>query len=75
MTQSFRVLYIDPAIAGNVDPSVVEQQSRAIRQAGGTLVRYEGDDGLWAERVDLPHRLADFVLYPVHHLCPKERRP
>jgi hypothetical protein len=28
----------------------------------------------WAERVDLPHRLADFVLYPVHHLCPKEER-
>jgi hypothetical protein len=28
----------------------------------------------WAERVDLPHRLADFVLYPVHHLGSKEER-
>ena len=44
MTQSFKVLYIDPAIAGNVDPSLVEQQSRAVRLAGGTLVRYEGHD-------------------------------
>ena len=29
---------------------------------------------VWAERVDLPHRLADFVLYPVHHLGPQEER-
>jgi hypothetical protein len=28
----------------------------------------------WAERVDLPHRFADFVLYPVHHLRPQEER-
>jgi hypothetical protein len=28
----------------------------------------------WAERVDLPDRLADFVLYPVHHLCPEEEK-
>jgi hypothetical protein len=29
---------------------------------------------VWAERVELPHRLADFVLYPVHHLGPQEER-
>jgi D-3-phosphoglycerate dehydrogenase len=44
MTQPFKVLYIDPALAGNTDPSLVEQQGRAIRLAGGTLVRYEGHD-------------------------------
>jgi len=27
---------------------------------------------LSAERVDLPDRIADFVLYPVHHLGAKE---
>jgi hypothetical protein len=27
---------------------------------------------IWAERVDLPDRIADFVLYPVHHLGAKE---
>jgi hypothetical protein len=26
----------------------------------------------WAERVNLPDRIADFWLYPVHHLGPKE---
>ena len=44
MPQSFKVLYIDPAIAGNADPALVEQQGRAIRLTGGTLVRYEGRD-------------------------------
>jgi D-3-phosphoglycerate dehydrogenase / 2-oxoglutarate reductase len=44
MTQPFKVLYIDPSITGKADPSLVEQQGRAIRLAGGTLVRYEGTD-------------------------------
>ena len=35
MTQPFKVLYIDPSIAGNADPSLVEQQGRAIRHGGG----------------------------------------
>jgi D-3-phosphoglycerate dehydrogenase len=44
MTQPFRVLYIGPAKSEAFDTSSLEQQSRAIRLAGGTLVRYEGHD-------------------------------
>jgi D-3-phosphoglycerate dehydrogenase len=42
MTQPITVLYIGPANTENSDPSSLEQQSRAIRLAGGTVVRYEG---------------------------------
>jgi len=44
MTQPFRVLYIGPVKSEAFDTSSLEQQSRAIRLAGGTLVRYEGHD-------------------------------
>ncbi len=44
MTQPFRVLYIGPAKSEAFDTSSLEQQSRAVRLAGGTLVRYEGHD-------------------------------
>jgi D-3-phosphoglycerate dehydrogenase len=44
MTQPFRVLYIGPAKSEAFDTSTLEQQSRAIRLAGGTLVRYEGQN-------------------------------
>ena len=44
MPQPFRVLYIGPAKSEAFDTSSLEQQSRAIRLAGGTLVRYEGSD-------------------------------
>ena len=44
MTQPIRVLYIGPAKTQTFDTSSLEQQSRAIRLAGGTLVRYEGHD-------------------------------
>lgn len=42
MTQPFRVLYIAPAKSEAFDPSSLEQQSRAVRLAGGTVVRYQG---------------------------------
>jgi D-3-phosphoglycerate dehydrogenase / 2-oxoglutarate reductase len=44
MTQPFRVLYIGPAKSEAFDTSSLEQQSRAIGVAGGTVVRYEGHD-------------------------------
>jgi D-3-phosphoglycerate dehydrogenase len=42
MPQPIRVLYIGPAQSEAFDTSSLEQQSRAVRLAGGTLVRYEG---------------------------------
>ena len=42
MSQTIRILYIGPAQSETFDTSSLEQQSRAIRVAGGTLVRYEG---------------------------------
>jgi D-3-phosphoglycerate dehydrogenase / 2-oxoglutarate reductase len=44
MPQPFKVLYVAPKKSEAFDPSSLEQQSRAIRLAGGTLVRYEGAD-------------------------------
>lgn len=42
MTQTLKVLYVSPASSGAFDTSSIEQQSRAVRLAGGTVVRYEG---------------------------------
>jgi D-3-phosphoglycerate dehydrogenase len=42
MPQPIRILYVGPATAGTFDPSSLEQQARAPRLAGGTVVRYEG---------------------------------
>jgi D-3-phosphoglycerate dehydrogenase len=42
MTQRIKVLYIGPEQSETFDVSSLEQQSRAVRLAGGTLVRYEG---------------------------------
>jgi D-3-phosphoglycerate dehydrogenase len=42
MTQPFKVLYVSPASSSAFDTSSIEQQSRAVRLAGGTVVRYEG---------------------------------
>jgi D-3-phosphoglycerate dehydrogenase / 2-oxoglutarate reductase len=42
MTQPFRVLHIAPAKSEAFDTSSIEQQSRAIMHAGGTVIRYEG---------------------------------
>jgi D-3-phosphoglycerate dehydrogenase len=44
MAQSFKVLYIGPAKSETFDTSSLEQQSRAVKLAGGTVVRYEGHD-------------------------------
>lgn len=44
MSQNIRILYIGPAQSETFDASTLEQQSRAIRVAGGTLVRYEGQN-------------------------------
>ena len=44
MSQTIRILYIGPAQSETFDASTLEQQSRAIRVAGGTLVRYEGQN-------------------------------
>lgn len=44
MPQPFKVLYIGPAKSETFDTSSLEQQSRAIKLAGGTVVRYEGKD-------------------------------
>jgi D-3-phosphoglycerate dehydrogenase len=44
MPQPFRVLYIGPAKSEAFDTSSLEQQSRAVQLAGGTVVRYEGKD-------------------------------
>jgi len=42
MTQPIRVLYIGPASTDTFDTSSLEQQSRAVRLAGGAVIRYEG---------------------------------
>ena len=42
MPQPVRILHIGPAKSEAFDISTLEQQSRAVRLAGGTLVRYEG---------------------------------
>ena len=42
MTQPFKVLHIGPAKSEAFDTTSLEQQGRAIRLAGGSLVRYEG---------------------------------
>src|SRR3954462_9303791 len=42
MTQPFKVLYIAPAKSEAFDPTSLEQQSRAVVHAGGTLSRYTG---------------------------------
>jgi D-3-phosphoglycerate dehydrogenase len=42
MTQPIRILYVGPTSTGVFDPSSLEQQSRAVRLAGGTVTRYEG---------------------------------
>lgn len=42
MTQPIRVLYIGPARTDTFDTSSLEQQSRAVRLAGGAVIRYEG---------------------------------
>ena len=47
----------------------------ALPQAALLVVAWPLKHALfWAERVDLPRRLADFVLYPVHHLGAQEER-
>jgi len=42
VTQPIRVLYVGPASTGTLDASSLERESRAVRLAGGTVVRYEG---------------------------------
>ena len=42
MSQSIRILHIFPTKSETFDTSSIEQQSRAVKLAGGTLVRYEG---------------------------------
>src|SRR3954451_19921368 len=42
MTQPFKVLYIAPAKSEAFDPTSIEQQSRAVVHAGGTVSRYTG---------------------------------
>jgi D-3-phosphoglycerate dehydrogenase len=42
MPQPIRILHIGPAKSEAFDTSSLEQQGRAVRLAGGTLVRYEG---------------------------------
>ncbi len=42
MTQPISVLYIGPASTDTFDTSSLEQQSRAVRLAGGAVIRYEG---------------------------------
>jgi D-3-phosphoglycerate dehydrogenase len=44
MANPFKVLYVGPAKTGAAEAPSLEQQSRAIRLAGGDLVRYEGQD-------------------------------
>jgi D-3-phosphoglycerate dehydrogenase len=44
MTKPFRVLYVGPAKTAISEPPSLEQQSRAVQFAGGTVVRYEGHD-------------------------------
>jgi len=42
MTEPIKVLYIGPASTGTFDTTSLEQQSRAVRLIGGTVIRYEG---------------------------------
>lgn len=42
MTQPIRVLHIAPAMSEAFETSSIEQQSRAILHAGGTIIRYTG---------------------------------
>ena len=42
MTQPFKVLHVGPASSQAFDLTSLEQQSRAVRLAGGTVVRYDG---------------------------------
>jgi D-3-phosphoglycerate dehydrogenase len=42
MSQPIRILHIFPAKSETFDTSSIEQQSRAVKLAGGTVVRYEG---------------------------------
>jgi D-3-phosphoglycerate dehydrogenase len=43
VSQNLRILYIGPKQSETFDTSSLEQQSRAVNVAGGTLVRYQGD--------------------------------
>ena len=43
MTQPFKVLYIAPAKSEAFDTTSLEQQSRAVLLAGGTVIRYGGN--------------------------------
>jgi D-3-phosphoglycerate dehydrogenase len=42
MSQPVRILHISPSKSEAFDTSSLEQQSRAVKRAGGTVVRYEG---------------------------------
>ena len=42
MSQPIRILHIGPAKSEAFDTSSLEQQSRAVQLAGGTVVRYQG---------------------------------
>jgi D-3-phosphoglycerate dehydrogenase len=42
MSQPIRILHIGPAKSEAFDTSSLEQQSRAVHLAGGTVIRYEG---------------------------------
>ena len=44
MISPFKVLFIGPATNEKGEPPAIDLQSRAIRHAGGTVVRYEGRD-------------------------------
>ena len=44
MAKPFKVLYVGPAKTAAGERPSLEQQSRAIQLAGGTVVRYEGQD-------------------------------
>ena len=54
MSQHIRILYIGPKQSETFDTSSLEQQSRAIKDAGGTLVRFEGSSS-----ADLAEALKD----------------
>jgi len=43
MKQPFKVLYVGPAKSEAFDTASLEQQSRAVALAGGTVIRYGGD--------------------------------
>jgi hypothetical protein len=51
------------------------REALALPQTALAVVAWPLKQALfWAERVDLPHRLGDLVLYPVHHLGSKEEK-